>query len=177
MPRSTRARWFFGALSLAVLVLGCLLLVLRPAPPRSQPPQAPSVISPPSHQGHRSAPAPSVARAAADDSASNQLDDASLMSQPATAEEFWRELERLELTDKRLALHYALQGEQWYEGDAGKAREARSAKIVTLLVALDRMDEARVRTRAFIESYPNSPYRPLVQGVTGIHPRPGRPPR
>jgi len=31
---------------------------------------------------------------------------------------------------------------------------------------------ARARTRKFIAEYPTSRYLPLVQGVTGIHPRP-----
>jgi hypothetical protein len=43
---------------------------------------------------------------------------------------------------------------------------------ITLLVDLGEMEEARARTRRFIELHPESRYRPLVQGVTGIHPRP-----
>lgn len=95
---------------------------------------------------------------------------------PASPELYWKELEELERTDQKRALDYAFAGEEWYP-EQGKAAEARRAKIVTLLVALGRMPEARERTRRFIELYPNSPYRRLVQGVTGIHPRPGAPPR
>ncbi len=95
--------------------------------------------------------------------------------QPDSPEQYWVELEELERTDKQQALQYALLGDEWYE-DEGKPAEARRAKIVTLLVDLGRMQEARERTRRFIEQYPQSPYRRLVQGVTGIHPRPGKPP-
>lgn len=95
--------------------------------------------------------------------------------QPATEEDYWNELESLKKSDKKRALAYALQGEDWYS-EQGKPAEARRAMIVTLLVDLGRMEEARDRTRSFIELYPNSPYRRLVQGVTGIHPRPGAPP-
>lgn len=94
--------------------------------------------------------------------------------EPESEELFWQELERLEREDKQEALAYALSGEDWY-GDEGKPAEARRAKIVTLLVSLGKMEEARARTRAFIEKYPDSSYRRLVQGVTGIHPRPGAP--
>jgi hypothetical protein len=34
---------------------------------------------------------------------------------------------------------------------------------------------ARAETQAFLAAYPDSEYRRMVQGVTGIHPRPGRP--
>lgn len=93
---------------------------------------------------------------------------------PESEELFWKELERLEHEDKPKALAYALAGEDWY-GEEGKPAEGRRAKIVTLLVDVGKMDEARARTRIFIEKYPNSSYRRLVQGVTGIHPRPGAP--
>jgi TolA-binding protein len=88
---------------------------------------------------------------------------------------YWTQLEELERGDKRRALSYALAGEEWYS-DVGKPAEARRAKIVTLMVDLGQMSEARERARAFIEQYPRSPYRHLVQGTTGIHPRPGAPP-
>ncbi len=94
---------------------------------------------------------------------------------PTSPEEYWQELERLEREDKAVALSYALAGQEWYP-DEGRPAEARHAKIVTLLVDTGKMEEARTRTRSFIEKYPSSPYRPLVQGVTGIHPRPGAPP-
>ncbi len=94
---------------------------------------------------------------------------------PSSEEQYWAELERLQVSDKQRALDYALAGEDWYD-ETGKPAEARRAMIVTLLVDLGRMDEARERTYRFIEQYPKSPYRRLVQGATGIHPRPGRPP-
>lgn len=94
---------------------------------------------------------------------------------PATEEVYWSELEKLQRTDKENALVFALKGDEWYS-PTGKPAEARRAMIVTLMVDLGRMEEARVRTRDFISQYPNSPYRRLVQGVTGIHPRPGAPP-
>lgn len=95
--------------------------------------------------------------------------------EPASEEEFWTQLEMWQVTDKERALSFALAGEEWYS-DIGKPAEARRAMIVTLLTDLGRMAEARARTRDFLEKYPNSSYRRLVQGVTGVHPRPGAPP-
>jgi hypothetical protein len=85
-----------------------------------------------------------------------------------------REISRLQGVDKERALALTLEGEERF----GESRfvEARRALRVTLLVDLGRMKEARELTRAFIERFPGSEYRPLVQGVTGIHPRPGPPP-
>lgn len=94
---------------------------------------------------------------------------------PPTEELYWRTLEDLRKTDKAQALAYALAGEEWYS-DQGRPAEARKAMIVTLLTDLGRYEEARARTRLFLEQYPQSPYKPLVQGVSGIHPRPGPPP-
>ncbi|HEX2733163.1 MAG TPA: hypothetical protein VHM70_16245 [Polyangiaceae bacterium] len=93
---------------------------------------------------------------------------------PLPEGEYLRELEALSLTDKQAALLLVEQGEQWYPSQ-GRAAEARRAMRVTLLVDLGRMPEARRFTREFIEQYPTSSYRPLVQGVTGIHPRPSGP--
>lgn len=102
--------------------------------------------------------------------------DQDLTAPPPTPELYWQRLEELERTDRDRALAYALSGEEWYP-ETGKPAEARRAKIVTLLVGLNRMPEARERTRRFLQLYPQSPYRHLVQGVTGIHPRPSAPPR
>lgn len=96
------------------------------------------------------------------------------VEEPESEELFWNELERLERKDKQEALAYALAGDDWYS-DEGTPAEARRAKIVTLLVSLGKMEEARAKTRVFIEKYPDSSYRRLVQGVTGIHPRPSAP--
>ena len=90
------------------------------------------------------------------------------------ADDYLRKLEMLAQSDKPAALAYARQGEDWY-GDNGVRAEARCAMAITLLVDLDRMKDARREVRQFIQTYPESRYRPLVQGVTGIHPRPGAP--
>jgi hypothetical protein len=95
-------------------------------------------------------------------------------SRPESEEIFWHELERLHSSDKPRALVLARKGDDWYSA-VGKPAEARKAMIVTLLVDLGRMEDARVLARRFIAAYPDSPYRPLVQGVTGIHPRPHGP--
>jgi hypothetical protein len=92
----------------------------------------------------------------------------------ASEDEFLAELARLNVEDKEAALVLAEAGERWY-GATGVRAQARRAMAITLLVDLGRMPEARDRTRRFIEKYPRSRYRPLVQGATGIHPRPGRP--
>lgn len=133
-----------------------------------------SQARPTSSPAAQSSPAPSLGPSEPTAHGAPQVRGAHLPARPASPELYWQELETIERTDKQRALQYALAGEQWYP-DEGKPAEARRAKIVTLLVALGRMPEARERTRAFLEQYPNSPYRRLVQGVTGIHPRPGAP--
>jgi hypothetical protein len=82
-----------------------------------------------------------------------------------------RELLALESTDKERALALARQGDEWYES-SGRPAEARKAITITLLADLGRMEEARALTRAFMAAHPDSGYLPVVQGVTGIHPRP-----
>jgi hypothetical protein len=89
-------------------------------------------------------------------------------------DDYLRELERLNRTDKRRALELVEKGDAWYPVSGVRA-EARKAMGITLLVDLGQMQEARVRTRRFIAEHPTSAYRPLVQGVTGIHPRPSGP--
>jgi hypothetical protein len=86
-------------------------------------------------------------------------------------EQLLRELEPLSVTDKPLALSLALAADARLSPD-GVMAEARRALIVTLMVDTERMPEARERAREFIRRYPQSRYRPLVQGTTGIHPRP-----
>jgi|GEM_PF-1664701 len=132
------------------------------APPQAEPT--------PARRSRAAAPAPSPQPDRAPFAAAANLG----FEQPASPELYWQELERLEREDQARALAYALAGDEWYP-DVGRPAEARRAKIVTLLVDLHRMSEARERTQKFIEAYPSSPYRHLVQGVTGIHPRPGRP--
>jgi hypothetical protein len=90
---------------------------------------------------------------------------------PSEAEALLRRLEPLAVTDKAHALQLALEGDARLPA-SGVFAEARRALIVTLLVDLDRMDEARARARSFTAEYPASGYLPLVQGVTGVHPRP-----
>jgi hypothetical protein len=90
---------------------------------------------------------------------------------PPDAEQLLRELEPLSITDKPLALSRALAADARLSPE-GVMAEARRALIVTLMVDTERMPEARERAREFIRRYPQSRYRPLVQGTTGIHPRP-----
>jgi hypothetical protein len=111
-------------------------------------------------------PAASVARVTAATS--------SAPARPSSEDAFMHDLMRLESTDKEAALALARKGEDWYPS-TGKPAEARKAMIVTLLADLDRMDEARSFARAFMAAFPRSEYLPLVQGVTGIHPRPHGP--
>ncbi len=92
----------------------------------------------------------------------------------ADEDEYLRELARLNRTDPRRARALVRQGERWYSASGVRA-EAREAMGITLLVDLGEMEEARALARRFITEHPTSRYRPLVQGVTGIHPRPSRP--
>lgn len=89
----------------------------------------------------------------------------------ASEDDYLRELERLNAVNKPAALELVEQGAQWYRG-SGVRQEAREAMGITLLVDLGQIDEARARTRRFIVEHPTSRYRPLVQGKTGVHPRP-----
>jgi len=95
-------------------------------------------------------------------------------SKPDTEEAYWHELSRLHSVDKAGALAFAKKGDDWYSG-TGDSAEARKAMAITLLVDLGKMDEARRETQAFISAFPASAYLPLVEGVTGIHPRPHGP--
>jgi hypothetical protein len=92
----------------------------------------------------------------------------------ADEDDYLRTLDGLNRTDKRRAFELVQRGDGWYASSGVKA-EARQAMGITLLVDLGEMEEARVRTRRFIVEHPTSVYRPLVQGVTGIHPRPSGP--
>jgi hypothetical protein len=94
---------------------------------------------------------------------------------PADEVRYLQELERLARADKARALQWVDLGDRRYPA-RGMRAEARQALRVTLLVELGLMTEARERARRFIEEHPTSPYRRLVQGQTGIHPRPGPPP-
>lgn len=96
------------------------------------------------------------------------------LERPASEEEYFQRLDALRSSAPADALAWVERGQEWY-GSEGKYAEARTAMQVTLLVDLSRMPEARAITRKFILEHPDSPYRPLMQGVTGIHPRPGPP--
>ncbi len=87
-----------------------------------------------------------------------------------------RQVARLNATDKPRALALALLADDTYPG-VGVNAEARRAMIITLLVDLDRMEEARQRVHRYLEEYPNSRYVPLVEGKTGVDPRPQGPAR
>jgi hypothetical protein len=92
----------------------------------------------------------------------------------ASEDDYLRELERLNAVDKSAALELVERGSQWYPNSSVR-QEAREAMGITLLVDLGRIDEARERVRRFIAEHPRSRYRPLVQGKTGVHPRPTGP--
>ncbi len=96
------------------------------------------------------------------------------LERPATEAEYFRRLEELRKSAPEDALAWLGHGDEWY-GAEGEQAEARTAMRVTVLVDLGRMSEARAVTRRFIVEHPESPYRRLVQGMTGIHPRPGPP--
>lgn len=90
------------------------------------------------------------------------------------ADEYLRRLSELSMNHKEEALLFARQEGATF-GQVGLTAEARDAMAVTLLVDLGRMEEARAAVRRFVTNFPASRYRALVQGVTGIHPRPGPP--
>lgn len=102
------------------------------------------------------------------------LESAHAQARPASERDYFRQLEDLQREDLARALAWARMGNEWY-GSEGEGAEAREAAVVTSLVDLGRMEEARGQARIFIERHPASRYRPLVQGVTGIHPRPTGP--
>jgi hypothetical protein len=90
---------------------------------------------------------------------------------PADDSEHLRELQRLRSADPDLALARALD-EDARRPDTGGVAEARRALIVTLLVDEGDLQAARERARDYTKRYPESRYLPLVQGLTGVHPRP-----
>lgn len=87
-----------------------------------------------------------------------------------TDEAALREASRLNAMDKPGALQLILDAEDRFP--ESPYAEPRRALRITLLIDLGRMEEARALVRPFLERYPKSEYGPLVQGVTGIHPRP-----
>jgi hypothetical protein len=99
------------------------------------------------------------------------------LSPPAESPEraHFRELERLMVVDKAQALEW-LERSDAQLPQTGRFAEARQATRITLLVGQGRMREAREHTYKFLAEHPQSEYRHLVSGQTGIHPRPGAPP-
>jgi len=97
--------------------------------------------------------------------------DTTLARADLDAEANLRELDALSRTDKPRALELALDADARLSS-TGIFAEARRALIVTLFADLGRHGEARAHARSFTERYPSSRYLPLVQGVSGVHPRP-----
>ena len=56
-------------------------------------------------------------------------------------------------------------------GESAYAEERR-ALAIQALVDLGRMGEARSRAYKFVSQYPNGPFTPHVQALTGVHPTP-----
>ena len=65
----------------------------------------------------------------------------------------------------RLAL--AREGNQRYP--AGPGASERTATIVSALVALDRVPEARTEARQFLEAHPGDPWAKSIESLTGVH--------
>jgi len=152
-----------GRAAVVVLALGAAgLLFWRYS--RPDPRSSPSLAAAPSLA------VPSESAAPVPISASVAAASASSVNEP-DAEALLRQLEPLAVTDKPRALQLALDADSKLPPD-GVMAQARRALIVTLLVDENRMPEARARARAFTTEYPDSRYLPLVQGVTGVHPRP-----
>lgn len=177
MSRGQRALVLLGV-ALIVLALIYFGLARRPEAAVEKAPQSTVLLVTKSQEPSRGAPSAEPPRAA-EPAPVEPIEQATApvetFAKPETEEDYWTKLEALKKTDKKRALAYAFQGEEWY-AEAGKPAEARRAMIVTLMVDLGQMEQARERSRDFIKLYPDSPYRRLVQGVTGIHPRPGAPP-
>ena len=72
------------------------------------------------------------------------------------------------------ALSLAEDGEKRF-GDSAFAEERR-ALVIQSLINLQRIGLARSRAYEFLQRYPSGPYSAYVAAMTGVHPRPGRPP-
>lgn len=72
----------------------------------------------------------------------------------------------------RLAL--AREGNQRFP--AGPGASERTAAIVSALVALDRVPEARAEARQFLEAHPGDPWAKSIESLTGVHAVPAGPP-
>jgi len=170
------ARCWAPPLAAALLAIG-VAIALWPAAP--EPPSAPlTVAAVATSAGHTNEETGTPRAADGIDGGTEPHPTASPAARSlppfASEDDYLRELARLNRTDKRQALELVRQGDGWYSASGARA-EARQAMGVTLLVDLGEMAEARARARRFLAEHPESSYRPLVQGVTGIHPRPSGP--
>jgi len=169
--RVLTARVLGPALAVALLSVG-VVIALRLAPAAPAVPAGSAIGEPPAAR------AADEARARRREDGGEPIAAAPLATGAgppfADEDEYLRELARLNRTDQRRALELVHQGERWYSASGVRA-EARQAMGITLLVDLGEMAEARARARRFLAEHPSSRYRPLVQGVTGIHPRPSAP--
>jgi hypothetical protein len=87
---------------------------------------------------------------------------------PRTEEDYLRELELLNVTDKRTALAFAEAGERWY-ASTGAFAEARRVMRVNLLIELGRAQEAGQRARAFLAEFPESRHLARMRKVAGTN--------
>jgi hypothetical protein len=163
-----------GSKTALIGLAACMALVVFVAAKRAtesapRTPQPALVASAPAHRQPTLVAVTSAARPLVNEPPSNVAGPAA-----PSPEAFFKKLEWLQATDKPGALSFARQGESWYP-PTGELAEARKAMIVTLLVDTGDMSEARKLARRFIDAFPSSEYRPLVQGVTGVHPRPSGP--
>ncbi len=158
-------RAFGRKLLLPLLICAIGLLAWR-FWPRQAPPPAPIAIAPaPRH------PVPGTSKPMALSATVAATVTTSTRAVEPSDEDILRQLAPLSVSDQPRALELALAADSKLPPD-GVFAEARRALIVTLLVDVQRMSEARARARRFMTDYPSSSYLPLVQGVTGIHPRP-----
>jgi hypothetical protein len=159
-----KGRAFVIAVALAGLLLGYFFLPRSPTAPTTPTTRTTPVATLQAPAPTTEPPAPKIETIAA-------AGHPSPLPPVPDAEQLLRELEPLSITDKPLALSRALTADAQLS-PSGVMAEARRALIVTLMVDTERMPEARERAREFIRRYPQSRYLPLVQGTTGIHPRP-----
>lgn len=94
---------------------------------------------------------------------------------PESEQAYIDRLRRLAVDEPKNALTLAQQGEERFPH--GEFSEERQAIAINVLVRLDRIGEARSRTRAFIRRYPTGRFTRQVRGLTGVHPRPAGPNR
>jgi hypothetical protein len=161
-----------AAVLAVALLAGLAALLFRSASPHAP---KPSELEPVSAPDESTPPAPEPVPREPSQSLPQRANLEHTKPPFADEDDYLRTLETLNRTDKPRAFELVEKGESWYPA-TGEKTEARQALGITLLVDLGNMEEARARTRRFIAEHPTSRYRPVVQGVTGIHPRPSAPP-